>query len=311
MNGLQLSRQYYFDTAQPDLQIYFPDLYPRLAAGLVGNGSECFGYDDEISRDHDWGVDFYIWVSDDDADRIEDLKSWKQRLFIANPPRFSRHPSAYGAAINAMTAKTFYRQLIGCEGCPSTLQEWVRAPEENLAMCVNGEVFEDNLGEFSAIRKQLLGYLPDDLRKKRIAAKCMLIAQTGQYNHTRMANRGDFVAARTALSKFSDHVIALVFLLNKKYRPYYKWAWRAMSELPVLGKDTAPLLRELAVSPMGSDQTGLQAQIVEQICRLLIAELQRQGLANSSESFMTAQGEEIQASIQNPALKGLPTQYEI
>jgi hypothetical protein len=57
MKGLELSRQYFTDVAEPLLKRDFPALYPRLAAGLAGNGSECFGYDDEISRDHDWGID--------------------------------------------------------------------------------------------------------------------------------------------------------------------------------------------------------------------------------------------------------------
>ena len=311
MNGLQLSKQYYFDTARGELLRFFPDLYPRLAAGLVGNGSECFGYDDEISRDHDWGVDFFLWLTDEDADRIDDLRKWKQTLFEKTPPPFVRNRSAYGAVINVMTAKTFYRQLIGCEGCPSTLQEWVRAPEENLAMCVNGEVFEDNAGEFTEIRNEILHYIPEDLRKKRIATRCMLIAQTGQYNHLRMAKRGDFVTARTALSRFHEHVIALVFLLNKTYRPYYKWAWRAMGELPVLGRQIAPLLQQLALSSMGPENMYRQAELVESICALLIQELQRQGLATSGESFMTVQGEQIQASIENQTLRTLPTQYEI
>jgi hypothetical protein len=55
MNGMALSRRYFSDVADPRLKIEFPDLYGRMASGLVGNGSECFGYDDEISRDHDWG----------------------------------------------------------------------------------------------------------------------------------------------------------------------------------------------------------------------------------------------------------------
>jgi len=265
LNGLELSKQYYFNTAKSELQRYFPDLYPRLAAGLVGNGSECFGYDDEISRDHDWGVDFYLWLTDADAGRIDDLARWKQRLFQETPPPFVRNRSAYGAVINVMTAKTFYKQLIGTDGCPATLQEWVRAPEENLAMCVNGDVFEDNAGEFSEIRRKLLEYIPEDLRKKRLATRCMLIAQTGQYNHLRMAKRDDYVTARTALNRFHDHVIAMVFLLNRKYRPYYKWAWRAMCELPLLGKEIAPLLKELSLSPMGPDNTYRQADLVESI----------------------------------------------
>ena len=311
MKGLELSRNYYFEVAEPSLKTRFPDLYPRIAAGLVGNGSECFGYDDEVSRDHDWGVDFYLWLSQEDEWRIQDLKAWKQQLFQQNPPEFSRHRSAYGATINVMTNGTFYKQLIGTPGRPENLQQWLRAPEENLALAINGDVFVDNLGEFTKMRNELLEYIPEDLRRKRIAAKCMLIAQTGQYNHRRMAGRGDFVAVRTALSKFNDHVIALVFLLNRVYRPYYKWAFRRMSELEIPGSEIAPLLVSLAVSPLNNEVIDSQSETIEKICRMLIDELHRQGLARSYESFMTAQGEEVQASIQNETLRNLPTQYEI
>ena len=54
MNGLELSRAFFEECGMPMLTEQFSDLMPFLAAGLFGSGSECFGYDDDVSRDHDF-----------------------------------------------------------------------------------------------------------------------------------------------------------------------------------------------------------------------------------------------------------------
>jgi hypothetical protein len=211
-----------------------------------------------------------------------------------------------------MTAGDFYRQLIGAPKGPENLNEWIRVPEENYALATNGEVWFDGAGEFTRTREYLLTYFPEDLRRKRMAAKCMEIAQTGQYNHARMAKRGDWVTVRIVLSRFSEAVMALVFLLNKTYRPYYKWAYRKMSLLPILGNDLAKPLERLALSK-GFDANALaeQQQEISFICDALIAEIRRQNLSNSTDWFMTSQGEDIQRSIAAQQLRTLPAQYEI
>ena len=312
MQGLELCRKYFENAALPRLKTDYTSLFPRLAAGLVGNGSECFGYDDEASRDHDWGVDFFIWVTEADRDKIPELTLWKRELLenIA-PPEYSRARTNHGAEIAVMTCGDFYKSLIGTSGRPTDLIRWLRTPEDNLAMCVNGEVFLDNAGEFTAIRNALLDYYPEDVRLKKIAAKCMSIAQTGQYNHLRMAQRGDFVTVHVVLSKFIEQVTALVFLLNRTYKPYYKWAQRKLSELPILGGKISALLERLVLVP-GYDDAALQAQkaLIDSICALLTQELRRQGLSDAEDYFLARHGESVQTRIKDPMLRSLPAQFE-
>jgi hypothetical protein len=240
------------------------------------------------------------------------LQEWKQLLFTRHPPEFAQTRSEYRANIAAMTVGDFYRSLIGYPNIPATIYLWRRAPEENYAMAVNGTVFMDRFGEFTTTRKKLLEYFPEDLRKKRIASHCMALAQTSQYNLVRCVKRGDLVTTRMTLSRFNDSAIAMVFLLNRVFRPYYKWAFRRMQELPVLGANVSGLLRHLArIEGFGNDSFQEQSSVVEEICALLVKELRRQVLTRSDGCFLATHGEEIQRSIQDEALRVLPTQYDV
>ncbi len=309
--GLELSRIYFLETAEPRLKEDFPDIYPRLAAGLSGNGSECFGYDDEVSRDHDWGEDFFLWVTDADRERIPELIAWKKNLLTFFPPEHPRVQSEYGANVTVMTCGDFYRQLVGTPDVPGDVLQWFRIPESNLAMCVNGEVFMDNAGDFSSRRRHFLAYFPEDFRLKKIAAKCMAIAQTGQYNLQRMAKRHEPVTVHTVVSRFIDAVTGLVFLLNRVYRPYYKWENRMLRSLPILGSEISSLLTRLAsVAGIGQDELDLQQNAVDRICQLLHGELKRQEISSSEDWFFTAHGEEAMKRISHDVIRSLPATYE-
>jgi hypothetical protein len=310
VNGLSISREYFIAHALPSFEASFPEIIPRLAAGLVGNGSECFGFDDMISRDHDWGADFFLWLPEDLRDAIPDLAAWKTKLLRNTPPDFPRTASEYGASINIQTVGDFYKSMVGLSDAPQTLGEWINAPEENFAMATNGEVFLDNLGKFTQIRVKLLDYYPEDLRLKRLSYNCMTLAQTGQYNFTRCVLRNDVVAARSALTIFCDAAIAATFLLNRRFRPYYKWRFRAMLDLPILARDISDDIRTLAAAPITGDTQELQAAI-ERMCAAIARELCRENLCETREDFMTAHGEELRAKITNKTLRELPAQYDI
>ncbi|MBQ3823571.1 MAG: hypothetical protein II808_00035, partial [Clostridia bacterium] len=67
MKGLDVCREYFNAYGLPMLRRDFPDLLAVSAAGLAGSGSECFGYDDEISRDHDFEPGLCLFLPGEDV----------------------------------------------------------------------------------------------------------------------------------------------------------------------------------------------------------------------------------------------------
>ena len=301
MKGLELSRRYWREVGRPALERDCPQVLESAAAGLAGEGSECFGYDDVISRDHDWGPGFCLWL-----DR-ETMARWGREaaaVYARLPPAFlgfrRLRPDPMSAGrVGVLETGAFYRRFFGLDRPPETLAEWRSLPETGLAAATNGAVFEDQNGTFTAFRRALLAYYPEDLRRKKLAARCALAAQSGQYNYARCRRRGDRVAALLALAQFIDHAQAAVFLLNRRYRPYYKWAQRALEDLPLPGRPGGPLLRGLAGEQ--EDKTG----DIEAVSALLIGELARQGLSGGRADFLLPHAREIQAGIRDPDLRDL------
>ena len=66
MKGLELCRRYYAEFGAPMLAAQFPEVLPHIAVGLLGPGSECLGYDDSISQDHDFEPGFCIILPGED-----------------------------------------------------------------------------------------------------------------------------------------------------------------------------------------------------------------------------------------------------
>jgi len=280
----------------------------RIAAGLVGDGSECYGFDDSISQDHDWGPSFCLWLTREDFD---DIGHSLQQEYEKLPKEFdgipARTESAWGTGrVGVFEIGAFYRQFIGREDVPGTREQWRALPETNLAASTNGCIFSDPLGEFTRIRNGLLAFYPEDVRLKKIAARCMSAAQAGQYNYLRCIRRGEYVAAQYAETKFVGDLISIVFLLNKRYKPFYKWMHRSLADLPLLGGQLHDMMYELVTMHehvQGEAIYWRKVDLIEEISRQIINELRAQGLSDSESTFLLDHGPQIIRRIQSARLR--------
>ena len=299
MTGLELAHAYWEECGRPRLARFCPELLERAAVGLVGEGSECFGFDDELSRDHDWGAGFCLWLTREDHAR---LGGTAELLYASLPEEFGgfskrRNTAQSGPRIGVQEIGAFYTRFLGIDRPPSALEEWYALPESGLAAATNGRIFVDPEGSFTAFREALLTYYPEDLRKKKLAAACAIAAQAGQYNYGRCLRRGETAAAFQALAQFVDRVQQIVFLLNRVYRPYYKWTQRKLRTLPLLGAESAQLLDVLIREPLDAEAH------IEQLASLLIGRLRDQKLSDREESFLLPHAVCIRDSIADKELR--------
>ena len=308
MKGLELSRKYWEEVGRPAFEKGCPQVLEKATVGLVGEGSECYGFDDEISRDHDWGPGFCVWLTDADMKEFGGLASGIYNVLPESYMGFRRlNVSAQtGGRVGVMSGGSFYARYTGFDRVPQSIFEWRCAAEKGFAVATNGELFLNNNKECSDIREGLLAFYPEDLRLKKLAMRCAMAAQSGQYNYARCAHRGEFVAAFLACAEFVDHVQAIVFLLNKRYRPYYKWAHRAMKQLPVLGGKIAPQIELLSdAKDCAPASFHEKVDIIESISADVIAELKKEGLSTSPSDFLLQHAEEVQSRIADPQLRAM------
>lgn len=287
LSGLELARCYYETYGKPMLETQFPDYADRVAAGLVGHGSECLAFDDEWSRDHDFGPGFCLWLTEEDYAKIgaEMQKAYEElpKQFMGYPARnVSKHGNR---RVGVFSISEFYREF-------TENGVWSEMKDEKLAMAVNGEVFTDPLGEFLAVRRQLQTGMPFEIWKRKLANAVALTAQSGQYNYARCQRRKDAVAAGLALQEFVREGMRTVYLLNRAYMPYYKWAWRGLARLENLS-ELQPLFEQVTQVEEGREL------LIEKICAALLEELKRQNLTYGQESFLEIHVERILEAKEN------------
>ena len=313
MKGLELSKEYYERFGEPMLKAKFPDVFDKIACGLCGSGSECFGYDDEISKDHDFEPGFCIFLPGEDiVDR---------RTAFLMERAYSELPKEYGGAKRSLMAPAggrrrgvirsadFFSARTGSPGAPESFAQWFSVPEYALAEAVNGEVFYDGLGEFSKVRDSIRN-MPEDVRLKKLAGCLMMMSQSGKYNFERCTRHKETGAAQLAVVEFVRYALRAAFLLNKSFAPYYKWVFRALRELPELPELAEPLEYLLCgINGEASFETRLFT--IEEICAAVAAKAREQGVSENLCEDIEKDAYSVNDHIADPQIRNLNILYAV
>ena len=331
--GMELARRFWTEQVRPMIAERYPEQLGRVAAGLVGHGSECYGFDDALSEDHDFGPRCCLWLTDEDYASFGERLQADYDALKPTPDADATTPRAQGSSRRdgVFRIGDFFESITGYRQAPPADRphEWLMLDEATLAAATNGAVFADPVGAFSAAR-QAFKDMPEDVRLALISRRLGMMAQAGQYNLPRMLARGDGAAAMLSITEFTHAAASLVFLLNQPitvgYLPYYKWQFAALRQLSgrmatrLAGVcDQLESMLRLASAACyggaGFGEGGKGAQpaadtitdIVEQIAQSVVAELRREGLTRSSETFLEWQRPYLEEHIESadPVLHSL------
>jgi len=239
MHGIDISKQYFYEAALPLLKEKYPYLLERIAAGLVaggfdsGCGSEIGGFDDELSRDHNWGPRFFLFMLPEDKREIgNEIQNY---LDSSLPSEFSGFKStATTLPQNRAYVTTPTENLMSCLGMtrpPDTDQAWITIPEVQLFEYTAGPIFYEPTPLVSPLRSQF-EYYPDDVWYKRLSYAFFMLHLVG--NVRRSAQRQDVMATQTYTNWFLQIAMRTCFLLRRRYAPYCKWLFKAFLQLPDL-----------------------------------------------------------------------------
>ena len=241
MKGIEISKLYWENFGKEMIKNQFPDIFDRIAVGLVGSGSECYGYDDELSRDHDFEPGFCIFLPGEDIiDRHTEFML--ERAYSSLPREFmglykNKENPAGGKRNGVFRVADFYLNLTGIPHEPQTWRDWLSVPDHAVFEASDGEVFHDNLGDFSKIRSAWSNP-PQDIRLKKLCGFLILMSQTGEYNYNRCLMRGETDAAALTAAEFVNACISAALWVNGRPAPYYKWKFRALKDICGISDDS-------------------------------------------------------------------------
>ena len=260
--GLDLCRAYYEEIVKPFIEREYPELAGKLTAGLFGEGSDAYGWDDVESRDHDWGPGVILLINNEsDYDQFgQKLQNDMIALAEKTADFHGFKPdtdSVRKGRRGVFTVRDYFTRLIGRnlteyllgttghsaeEGSAPTSSDpdmnessltvlYLSTFEYTLAAAVNGEVWSDPDGIVTALRDKLAKYYPESIWRKLLMQNAAYFSQDAQYNYLRMKRRGDNAAADMLLAGGMKCAAHIAYILEKKYAPHNKWLFGALKRL--------------------------------------------------------------------------------
>lgn len=306
MSHLDICREFYEKYGKPMIQEHFSSYQNKIAVGMVGEGSDCFGFEDEISKDHDYGIGFCMWVTEETYKEIGTKLQEQYECIVKAYEEQEKRKTSVSQRLQqrrgVCTINVFYESILGVprnyEKQGFSTELFAMIEEFKLATAVNGAVFDDEEGIFSKLRSQIQDYYDDVNWRARIAQNLHDFAQYAQSNYPRMMARKDQTTALLCRAKGVESAMNLVYLLNRVYAPYYKWKRKGLEQLLKLTQVSQLLdaIAQMESQTQVWNQLEYQADIVytedkvteafERVAKIIVQQMKQDGLTQKDDSFL-------------------------
>lgn len=224
IKGIELCRRFHMEIVEPVMT----DSYSFLSysSALMGPGSEVLGYDTEMSTDHDWVPRTYLFLNHQDVGYSEQIRLTLQKRA---PEQFYGFPIDIRKSL-ITTVPSFIENYLAInidEQIESV--DWLSFPSQSLLEIIRGEVYRDDNGQLSTLRKKF-EYYPQDIWLYIMASSWQRI---GQEEHLMLRSGfiGDELGSGIIASRLIRDIMNLCFLMERQYAPYPKWFGTAFKRL--------------------------------------------------------------------------------
>ncbi len=111
-------------------------------------------------------------------------------------------------------------------------------------------------------------------------------------------------AAQLSLFEFANAAMASVFLLNRRYMPYYKWRFRALRGLSRLS-ETADVFEFLISHGNSAEEFAKKCELTDFVCSKLADELLSSGLIEKKSVELESCAYSVNEKIADPELRNM------
>lgn len=241
LRGAELAARFSSEVVEPLLARRAPRL--PISTARLGSGSDVLGLDDDMSRDHDWGLRLTVVVPPDAVDRVAAaLEQDLPQQALGLPVRFATTWDAatrHRVEVRSAAALREERTGIGGTG-PLALLDHVATTGQAVLELTAGPVLRDDDGVLARLRTGLRW--PEDVRRwtiasawRRIEEELPFVGRTGE--------RGDDVGSAVIAARIVRTTMQLALALDDRRAPYAKWLGMAFAGTPASDGLLEPLGR--------------------------------------------------------------------
>lgn len=291
ISGIEISKKYFEEFGIKILENDFKEYKDRITVGLIGEGSDCYGFDDSNSIDHDFGPGFCIFVDDDIYEKIgKELEEAYDRL-----PKeymgYKRQDTALAhGRVGVIKSSDFYNKHLNVSSYEEIDFKLVKDYE--LAVCTNGQVFYGANTKFLRMREQLLAGYPSNIRLIKLAEDVANFSQAGQYNYLRMLKREDDFTAQLMIGNFCKNAMVLYHHLYNLFPPHEKWLKKSVQRISG-GSELINMLEKVTNMIKISEDTTDIVTAIDEVGGFLALKLYESGDISDIDSYLANHAPEL------------------